>query len=93
MFTSYLSVFLILWLILCVGFLIRNNKVFKFRMYLCSLCSEYEYRRIDKDIFNSEYTAFEWFLNKHSYSKMLFSFYPLKLEYWYTEEKIKKINN
>lgn len=90
---SYSLVFLILLLILCGYFLIRNNKVLKFRLYLCNLCSEYEYKRINKGIFNAEYTAFEWFLDKYSYDKMLFSFYPLKLEYWYTEEEIKKINN
>ena len=83
------------WIIIGVGTLVgfislymmyRSNKVLKFRIEIITLL--YGYYK------NNKYEDFkELHINNHvaSYNKMLWSFKPLKLEYWMTEDMINKI--
>lgn len=73
--------------------MIRNDNVLRFRLNICQLCSEYEQRKIENGTFNPDNLSFNWFLGKYSYGRMVLSFRPLKLEYWYTDEEIKEINS
>lgn len=72
-----------------IYFFIRNNKVHKFRIYIVDLIHSRACVMIDdgashRDIFNL------WdMLDGISYEEMLFSFKPLKMEYWFTEEELK----
>lgn len=50
--------------------------------------------------FNKDYSNFQQYYNlmdglrdKYEYDELLFSFKPLKLENWYTEEEIKMLSN
>lgn len=50
--------------------------------------------------FNKDYSNFQQYYNlmnklrnKYEYNELLFSFKPLKLENWYTEEEIKMLSN
>ena len=68
--------------------LIRNNKVFKFRQYVNNLMYAYSMRKLQKGEFKSGYDKFQ---NKlPSYSAMVQSTEPLKLETYFTEEEIKR---
>lgn len=76
--------------IICIYLLIRNNKVYEFRNYLIDLACKYNCNEIAKG--NLDYiSAYEWFVDKYTYDKMLFSFKPLKLESWYTKEEIEEM--
>lgn len=77
----------------------RNNRVLKLSLEIIDLCAEYNYRIVKSDPSKYGYdlskldpkdNAFEWF-DKYSYHQMIFSFKPLKLEAWYTQEEINKI--
>lgn len=68
-------------IIISMYVLIRNAKVYKFRSYLINLI----YNNVDV---NNFWTARKLF-DKHTYEKMLYSFKPLKMEYWFTEEELK----
>lgn len=84
------------WIVFCIGvFLIvfgvwmgeRNNKVYVFRMHVLDLCGSAAKRCGD-----------DWckpyrISHKHSYYRMLFSFKPLKLEAWFTDDEIKVLKN
>ena len=83
-------------LVFSVYFLIRNNNVFDFRINYGRKAYNYLYKTLrcctnEKDI--DEYYKLRDRVNnaidRYSYDKMLFSFKPLKLEYWFTEEEIK----
>lgn len=58
--------------------LIRNDKVLNLRINIIylELCNKITIGKYSK---------------RYSYSKMLFSFKPLKLKYWFTEEEIKEL--
>lgn len=60
--------------------LIRNNKVHKFRTHLINL--------IYKDGANNFWEKIE-LLDKYTYENMLYSFKPLKMEYWFTDDELK----
>ena len=93
-----LSVALIL-IILCFYVLHRNNKVYHFNVGLGDFLFG-EMKRIlntykddcefheDEDNYNYIKEKVEYLLNKHSYNKYLYSFKPLKLEKWFTEEEL-----
>lgn len=68
---------------------IRDVQIYRFRMLINRMCSEYAYRHIDEDW----KSVWDKFYYKYSYMQMFFSFRPLKLEYWYTEEEINKIKS
>lgn len=67
--------------IISIYVLIRNAKVYKFRSYLINLI----YDKVDVNNFWSARRL----LDKHTYRKMLYSFKPLKMEYWFTVEELK----
>ena len=70
-------------------FATRNERVCLFREMLSDMAYEYQMRHI----YDSRKNAFQWFCNKHSYGEMLYSFKPLKLEYWFTEIELYEINS
>lgn len=79
-------ILLTLWVI-AFSLFIRNQLVWGFRIKLIKLRYARELEHIDKHDF--EYTLD--LNNKYSYTRMLFSFKPLKLKYWFTEEEIKEL--
>lgn len=71
--------------------LARNHFVWKFRGKIIDLCHEHNIRKLKEGL---DYeSAYEWFYDKHSYYKMVFSFKPLELEYWWTKEEIERLMN
>lgn len=67
-------------ILLLVGFyfLVRNDRVYAFRLYILDLNP------------NKRLACIELH-EKYSYEQMLYSFKPLKLKYWFTEEELKTI--
>lgn len=78
----------------CVYLGIRIYKVAVFRRKLLNMSHEYNHRRIVEGgfRFDTDKNAYMWFSDKWTFSQMLFSFKPLKLEYWFTEDELKEIN-
>ena len=84
---------------LCFYVLHRNNKVYRFNVGLGDFLFG-EMKRIlntykddrefheDEDNYNYIKEKVECLLNKHSYNRYLYSFKPLKLEKWFTEEEL-----
>lgn len=72
-------------IILSTYTLIRNEKVYKFRQYILSLCVTYFYKHLEDENIIETWDAL---YKKWSYEEMLKSFKPLKLKNWYTEEEI-----
>ena len=93
-----LSVALIL-IILCLYVLHRNNKVYHFNVELSNFLFD-EMKRIlntykddcefhkDENNYNYIKEKVQLLLDKHSYNEYLYSFKPLKLEKWFTEEEL-----
>lgn len=75
----------------CIYILYRNKKTYNFRMEISEMCYDYNDRRIKERDLNFK-SAYEWFYEKYSYEKMLYSFKPLKLEVWFTEKELEEIN-
>lgn len=103
MFMDLVLMILLILSCLCIGLLFlstymlrRNEKVKDFCFSLVDMAYEYEIRRLkeyaESGEERTEENAFDWFANKHSYEDYLYSFKPLKLESWFTEEEIKEIN-
>ena len=69
--------------------LIRNEFVCKSQNRIIDLSHDYNIRHIET--YTDETCAFRWFQGKYTYTQMVFSFKPLKLEAWYTKEEIKRI--
>lgn len=73
----------------------RNEEVKVFCFFLIDKAYEYEIRRLKEYVESgeecTEENAFDWFANKHSYEDYLYSFKPLKLESWFTEDELKEI--
>lgn len=67
----------------------RNDKVYEFRQGIIDMASKAARRRIDEN--RDDYLAPHSLLNKHTYDQMLYSFKPLKLEAWFTEEEVKTL--
>lgn len=80
-----LVLLIVLW-IMCGYILARNFLVGKFRHKVINLCYEYNLRHLLSDD-----SAFGWFYDKVSYNKMLYSFKPLELGYWWTKGKIERL--
>lgn len=85
-----LLIILILLLSGSIYILFRNDKVFKFCRTLIEYSYEYSIRRVNELNFDYE-DPYDWFACKHTYDRMLFSFKPLKLEYWFTKEELEEI--
>lgn len=77
MIAHFISVPMIIGIIVCFYLLLRNGKVYDFRTKIIESANLANYREVKK------------LHDKYSYEKMLFSFKPLKLEAWFTEEEIK----
>ena len=60
----------------CIYFFSRNKKVCEFRLYIL-------------DLNPNKIRACIKLYKKYSYEQMLFSFKPLRLEFWFTEEELK----
>ena len=86
---------------LLAGFylLIRNNNVCMFRITLNHLAGDLVINYIDSFENDKEFTqhyseyeclnkASEHLRNKYTYDQMLFSFKPLRLESWFTEDEL-----
>lgn len=78
---NVILIMLIIQLLVCVYVLIRTPKVYKFRRYLIN----HIYNKVDVNNFWDARRLFD----KHTYRKMLYSFKPLKVEYWFTDEELK----
>lgn len=80
-----------IWLLGLIYFLIRNYKVFNFRMYIADLiyskgCDMINDGASHRDIF------YLWdMLDDISHEEMLYSFKPLKMECWFTDEELKSL--
>lgn len=77
-------------LLLSICFLIRNSRVYTFRMSVLKDIDSEVTKRIDQNAITSEeISQIYGILCEVSYTKMLYSFKPLKVEYWFTEEELK----
>ena len=102
MITNLISLILLILIILCFYMLYRNNKVYYFSVTLNGFFFD-ELERIlnsykndnefheDENNYNYIREKTYSLLDKHSYSKYLFSFKSLKLEKWFTEEELEFI--
>ena len=72
-------------------YFIRNVKVYKFRKYISFLVYLKSMAMINNNIPMKEIDHLWDIINNVSYNKMLYSYKPLKLEYWFTKEEIEKI--
>ena len=88
--SSGLLIACVLITVLSLYFLYRIDKVYKFRRYIIELCFKAQVRSVNNGIFNLE--QYDAIYYKHSYNDMLYSFKPLKLEYWFTKEEIELLN-
>ena len=73
----------------CVYILIRNNKVCKFRNYIANLIYSKGCDMMNNGASYQDVSPLWDILTNISYDKMLYSFKPLKMEYWFTEEELK----
>lgn len=67
----------------------RIDKVFKFKMEIIDIVGNTAKRMIESGCKDDEWMKPYDVFNRVSYKKMKYSFKPLKLESWYTDEKIK----
>lgn len=67
----------------------RNDKVRDFQIAMLGIISDTAKKRILMDC-DDCFAPYDLF-NKYSYDDMVYSFKPLTLEAWYTEEEIKVI--
>lgn len=65
----------------CAYIIIRNERVYRFRLAITDL--------VFANFTNSKYALYK----KHSYSKMLYSIKPLKLERFFTPEEIELLKS
>ena len=69
--------------------LIRNHKVFKFRIYITDLICSKLCDMITDGTSYKDASCLWNMLKDISYDEMLYSFKPLKMECWFTEEELK----
>lgn len=86
--------YLILILVIAARIFIRIDEVSAFRKSITRRVSNTLDAQIKKDLFVKSWWEYHrdymWSLTqKHSFNKMIYSFKPLKLKYWYTEEEIR----
>lgn len=92
--------FFIIVLLLSILFIIRNVKVYKFRIYILKTTynhSEDYWNDIDcdsiewvvqHDLYKKASDLYQQINNKYEYDEMLYSTKPLKLDKWFTEEEV-----
>lgn len=86
--SALVIVFLVL-LVCSLYIFFRNNKVYLFSLEVIDLAHNTAEKHIDAGMDDWEDVCD--LTEKHGYMRMLFSFKPLKLEYWYTEDEIRKM--
>lgn len=94
---TFLELFLIVIVVVSVWILIRNIKVYLFQIYLnqhgYDICNEYlnSVEVFDEKAQNEfKFLKDTWdSITDISYERMLFSFKPLKPEYWLNEKQLK----
>lgn len=86
--TILLIILMLLWL-LCIYFIKRNTKVRDFRICILRHIDSVEKSKIIEGATDKEILQMYEVLDASSYAKMLHSFKPLKVEYWFTEEELK----
>ena len=92
--TLFLTLLILIIIQLCITIyicFIRNIKVYNFRKYIADLIYLKSVEMLFNNISMEEIDHLWNIIRKVSYNKMLFSFKPLKLEYWFTNEEIEKI--
>lgn len=88
---SMLIVCSIIVIIISMCILIRNDKVYKFRVYIANLIHSRACDMIN-DGASYQDTSYLWnMLDNISYEKMLYSFKPLKMECWFTDDELKSL--
>ena len=100
----YLAFIVILLIsLVLIYFSVRNNRVYKFQVWYCgcafNVINDFlKSFRDDENEFNKRFEEYremnkivDRIVNK-SYNEMLYSFKPLKLECWFSEEEIEFIN-
>lgn len=86
---SYVLIVCSIGVIISMYALIRNNKVYKFRCYIADLIYSRACDMIDDEVSYQD-TSYLWnMLNNISYEEMLYSFKPLKMECWFTDDELK----
>jgi hypothetical protein len=76
--------------IVCCYLWRRTKQVFNFRKYCLELCKQYDSRYINIE----QKSSYFWFYEKlPSFSKMVISIKPLKLQNWTTKEIIDKLQS
>ena len=86
---TILLTILISFALLCIYMLWRNDKVYDFRMSILRHIDSVARLKIIEGATAKEINQMFEVLNASSYAKMLHSFKPLKVEYWFTEEELK----
>lgn len=86
--TILLIILMLLWL-LCIYFINRNTKVCNFRICILRHIDSVAKSKIIEGATDKEILQMYEVLGASSYEKMLHSFKPLKVEYWFTEEELK----
>ena len=71
--------------------LIRNNKVCKFRMYIADLIYSRACDMINDGAYHGDIFGLWDMLDDISYEEMLYSFKPLKMECWFTDDELKSL--
>ncbi len=85
---TLLILFLISFIAFAIRTLIRTIKVEEFRMKLIKMCDKYN--RTHNTILNKD-SAYNWFLDKHTATQMIWSRKELTIDQWFTQEELKKI--
>lgn len=75
--------------LVCVYSLIRNDKVYKFRGYIIDLIYSRASDMINEGASYQDISYLWNMLEDISYDEMLYSFKPLKMEYWFTDDELK----
>ena len=86
---TFLLIKLILLLLLCIYFIKRNDKVYNFRISILRHIDTIAKSKIIEGATDKEIYQMYEVMGVSSYEKMLHSFKPLKVEYWFTEEELK----
>ena len=77
-------------LLLSIYFLIRNSRVYTFRMSVLEDIDSEVMKRIEQNAITSEEISQMFgILCAISYTQMLYAFKPLKMECWFTDDELK----
>jgi hypothetical protein len=88
---NYVLIVCSIGVIISMYVLIRNNKVFKFRVYIADLIYSRAYDMINDGASHRDVFGLWDMLDDISYEEMLYSFKPLKMECWFTDDELKSL--